>query len=89
MPSCKHCGKWAGLVDDAHQECAALSAAGWADVQIKAKAEGRYDAAATTAAAPRPLSMRHIVGGVYFGTVLAAITLGILYAIISDIARAL
>ena len=83
MAKCKFCGEWAGIASDQHDDCAEASASGKTVDQIRVM----RNVAAASSAAPTPLSMRHIVGGVYFGTLLASITLGILYWIISSLNR--
>ena len=82
MASCKRCGTWAGVANDEHVGCAEMAANGWTNEQITAELKRQGQ---SPAAAPVPLSFRHIVGGVWLGTILAGLTLGILYALIHSI----
>jgi hypothetical protein len=83
MANCKYCMKKVEDGTSSHVACDELHAHGWTDAQIIAKAAGRYDAQARPSA-PTPLSFRHIVIGVWFGGVLAAITVGIFAEIVHD-----
>jgi hypothetical protein len=65
-----------------------MHAHGWSDSRIIAWVSRDPNSGTTNSPAPTPpLSMRHIVGGVYFGVILAALTLGVIYGLINDLSR--
>lgn len=79
MANCKHCGVWAGVATDSHFGCRKMAESGMTNEQIVAELQ-RLSLA--NSGHPVPLSFRHIVGGVWLGTILAGLTLGIIYSIL-------
>jgi hypothetical protein len=77
MAKCKHCGEWAGVASDVHDECAELKAKGWTDAQISAHRSGRDVQVAPKE--PRVLNRTDIIFGVFFGNLFFAIVIAVFY----------
>lgn len=77
MAHCKHCGQWAGVASDEHDDCAKLAAEG------KTAEEIRYlRDAPPLAATPRPITTRSIFWSVFFALWAFSLTAAIVFAII-------
>jgi hypothetical protein len=72
VPVCKYCGKWSGLFDDEHQDCAAAVAKG---LPVPSDVEP---------APPRPVTPTSIFWSVF----LALLAFGLLAAVLAFLLRA-
>jgi hypothetical protein len=70
MATCKHCGKWSGLFDNEHLECA------------QAAAQGKVVERLSAVASPSPITAVGIFWAVFFALWAFCITAGIVAALL-------
>jgi hypothetical protein len=81
MPNCKYCGKWSGLFEDEHMDCALAASQG------KTAAEIREDAGGAPVEAFQPVTPTSIFWAVLGALWAFALSAGLLVAVLRALFR--
>ena len=85
MATCKYCGKWSGLFDDEHLDCA--EQAKRPSPVPRGTITGNISLATSAVQVQQPLTVGRIAAGVMLGNLLSGVVLGLIYLLLYGLTR--